>query len=117
MLIFVRLYTLARILAPIDASGRLCGIDAAVKSRPVGYYLPSASFVCIDKCPGTMDVSNFYCVGNSWQRWVGVRLGVGQGEVKAPTSSHRLVQVTLGEGGRSGGGEQHLHVPDQNEEE
>lgn len=53
-----------RLLAPIDSEGRLCGLDAAVIDRPKGYYLPSASFVCIDECPQATDASIFYCSGD-----------------------------------------------------
>jgi hypothetical protein len=55
-------------MGAVDAQGRLCGVDSGVKDRKFGYYLPQASFVCIDKCPSTTDVTTFYCSGDAWKR-------------------------------------------------
>lgn len=64
-----------RLLAPIDSDGRMCGISAGVKDRPKGYFLPSASFVCVDQCPTATSVSTFYCAGANWKRSVRERGG------------------------------------------
>jgi choline transporter-like protein 2/4/5 len=50
-----------RLAAPMDYNGRLCGYDAGVLSRPVGYYLLDKTAVCISACPTTSNYTSFVC--------------------------------------------------------
>eukprot|EP01006_Ploeotia_vitrea_P026083 TRINITY_DN59057_c0_g1_i1.p1 TRINITY_DN59057_c0_g1~~TRINITY_DN59057_c0_g1_i1.p1 ORF type:complete len:649 (+),score=-43.50 TRINITY_DN59057_c0_g1_i1:57-2003(+) len=55
----------ARLINPIDYRGRICGFSDGVKSKPIGYYFPDTTVVCIKSCPNANDYSKFICRNNT----------------------------------------------------
>merc|ERR1719392_326747 len=54
------------LLYTVDYAGNVCGIDN-MKYRPLGYPLPSASYVCVDQCPLVTDANKYFCEGDDWK--------------------------------------------------